>query len=66
MKKKTSRQKTDEPKFQVKFFLAKEEHRRLRVAAALRDQSLADYCSDAVKRQLEITLKGVSIPDLEN
>ena len=47
---------------QVKFWLSPEDHHRLRIAAAVSDQTMADLCSEAVMARVNELTSGVRLP----
>ena len=59
---KTTDETDSTDKRQVKFWLSPDDHHRLRIAAAVADQTMAELCSEAVMTRVESLTAGLKLP----
>lgn len=53
---------TDNSKRQIKFHITADEHRIIRLAAALGDTTMAEFCRDVVLRESQDVTKNIKLP----
>ncbi|WP_339676765.1 hypothetical protein [uncultured Gimesia sp.] len=53
---------TDNNKRQIKIFINAEEHRNVRLAAALMDTTMAEFCRDIVLKESHDLTKNLKLP----